>query len=200
MMHVPYNPPEPVLMMLAQMTPVDINQMIQRLGVVKQLIKSKDTTLNNNTKSKLQKTIKSDLTRLLGRGFDTSQIDISNMKKSNFRNLKREQTLRKWNSYLATAGGSDGLIYQLPSNYLLDNELPPDENVRNIGRLASLFTGHCNLGLHKYKLKLCYTPTCTCLVEDESVDHFVFKCPMYNNLRNRLEITVNSVTMEALLL
>ena len=59
-------------------------------------------------------------------------------------------------------------------------------------QLCSLLTGHTNLQGHKCKLKLTFTPTCSCLKEDETVDHFFFICEKHRFLRQRLNLDVTN--------
>ena len=50
--------------------------------------------------------------------------------------------------------------------------------------LLGLFTGHCLLNKHKFRMKLVSSPTCpSCELEDESPIHFLTACPTYSLAR-----------------
>ena len=91
-------------------------------------------------------------------------------------------------TFLILQDGSDGLLFKNPMKNYSSAQLPLNiSNGYNVGVLISLLTGHCNLQLHLYKLKLTFSPTCICLTEDESPYHFIFSCPLYSNLRKKVQ-------------
>ena len=91
---------------------------------------------------------------------------------------------RRWRTFLNLQNGTDGLAYHLDPDHLLSDPIPLNLNRVLLGKICSLFSGHCNLQSHKYKLGLTFTPTCVCLEEDETVYHHLFYCAIYNNLRH----------------
>ena len=201
MMHIPYNPPEITLTTLAQMVPSDIGYCEKRLVIVKQLIASNDSEIFTNMKrSKLQKLFLADITRLMGRGFSIPNLQASDFKHSATHKLRKKEIARRWNKYLTTSQGLDGLLYMLPPDLLLSEKLSLHLNPKLFGKLASLLTGHCNLQLHKYKLGLTYTPTCVCRAADESVHHHIFQCKIYDNLRCQLDITNGACSLDSLVI
>ena len=51
------------------------------------------------------------------------------------------------------------------------------------------------LQLHStYKLNLTFSPCCACLTEDNSVEHFLFRCSSYQEVRKTYNPRLNTVT------
>merc|ERR1712122_1598 len=53
-------------------------------------------------------------------------------------------------------------------------------------KFVQLFSGQSHLGFFKYRIGRCFSPVCTCMVEEETADHFLERCPFYDNLRKML--------------
>jgi hypothetical protein len=52
--------------------------------------------------------------------------------------------------------------------------------------LVSVVTGHCTLNNHMKTMRLANSPTCAkFLEEDETVEHFVCRCPIFSMVRRR---------------
>jgi ribonuclease HI len=52
--------------------------------------------------------------------------------------------------------------------------------------LVSVVTGHCTLNNHMKTMRLANSPTCAkCLEEDETLEHFVCRCPIFSRVRRR---------------
>jgi hypothetical protein len=52
--------------------------------------------------------------------------------------------------------------------------------------LVSVVTGHCTLNNHMKTMRLANSPTCAkCLEEDETVEYFVCRCPIFSRVRRR---------------
>jgi ribonuclease HI len=52
--------------------------------------------------------------------------------------------------------------------------------------LIGVVTGHCPLNNHMKTMRLANSPTCNrCLEEDETVEHFLCRCPAFSQARNR---------------
>ena len=199
MMRIPYNPPEELLLAMASITPLKIRDTSSRLCILKQLIANNDTVcITNNTKSSLQKLFVADLVKLKGRGADITELTAKDLRKSEINKCIRNENRRKFESFLKVQSGSDGLAYYLEPDYLAKNTIPLNMDPRLLGKVCSLFSGHCNLGVHRYKLGLSFSPTCVCLQEDETVAHHVFKCPLYARLRERLGITQGPLSLQQL--
>ena len=62
-------------------------------------------------------------------------------------------------------------------------------NIKTITRkrlrlIRQAITGHCALNYHLHKIKRAETPTCEkCNDEDETMEHFLGKCPTFLELR-----------------
>ena len=130
---------------------------------------------------------------LVGRNHNIDSLSKENFKASALRSLRNTERDRKWKTHLKTHAGADGLMYSLPPEYMLKNHIDLHRNPQQVGLVTSMLTGHCHLGLHKYKLSLTYTPTCACLEEDESVQHRIFKCKIYESLRRKIGLTDHSI-------
>lgn len=197
MMHVPYNPPEELLLMLAGITPLLIGDISKRLSVLKQLISNKDTIcITENTKSPLQKLFVADMVKLKGRGTEIDKLTTKDLRNSEIRKCTSKERSRKWETFLKLQSGSDGLAYHLEPNFLIKNPLPLNMDPKLLGKACSLFSGHCNLNLHRYRLGLSFSPTCVCLQEDETVSHHLFRCPNYASLREKLDISQRSLCIQ----
>jgi hypothetical protein len=44
-------------------------------------------------------------------------------------------------------------------------------------QINQLLTGHCRLKAYQYRFKHVSSPFCSCLSEEETVEHFVLRCP-----------------------
>ena len=198
-LRIPYNPPAEALFKAADITPTEITQMLCRINIVKQLASSGNlNTVADKNKSKLYKLFLSDIKKFGGRNSTFEALDYINLKPTSFKNFRRQETARKWSSFIESKQGYDGLYYLLSPESLRNCSVPMSDSPRTVGAVASLFTGHCNLQLHKYKLGMTYTPTCACLHEDESVKHHVFSCGLYNRLRTRLNLSEDTFTVSKL--
>lgn len=52
--------------------------------------------------------------------------------------------------------------------------------------LAQLRTGHARLNGYLHKIGQCDSDLCTCGIERETVPHFLFRCPQWNDQRRIL--------------
>ena len=50
-------------------------------------------------------------------------------------------------------------------------------------KMVQLLSEQSHLVSFKFKTSWCFTPLSTCMIEDETVDHFLTICPFYVNLR-----------------
>ena len=50
-------------------------------------------------------------------------------------------------------------------------------------QVMQILTGHSLLNSHKFRLKLVSSPSCACTFPCESIQHFIFDCPLYADLR-----------------
>lgn len=199
MLRIPFNPPVESLFLVGNITPVDVNQSIQRMIVIHQLVSSGNlATLVENNKSKLQKVFLTDIRKLLGRHKSFSTITKDEVGSRNLRRYRKEETRRKGRAFIQSKQGYDGLLYHLEPQLILKYPVPLTGSPRMTGTIASLFTGHCSLGLHKYNLGVTYTPTCACLNEDETVMHHVFRCALHSCLREDLKLTESEFTISKL--
>jgi hypothetical protein len=60
-------------------------------------------------------------------------------------------------------------------------------------QVIQILSGHSLLNSHKYRLKLVSSPSCACTFPCESIQHFIFDCPLYADLRVNFMSTCFSV-------
>jgi hypothetical protein len=51
--------------------------------------------------------------------------------------------------------------------------------------LVSVVTGHCILNNHMKTMRLANSNKCAKCLEDETVEHFVYRCPIFSRVRRR---------------
>ncbi len=49
-----------------------------------------------------------------------------------------------------------------------------------------LLSGHCRLNAYQYRFKHVSSPFCSCLTEEETVEHFILRCPNFSIHREPL--------------
>ena len=187
-LRVPFNPSSEHIYAFGNVLPLDLSYLKQKLNMVRNLIKTNQVCiLSKYPNSLFMKTFKADVYKFLGvRGFNPQDLTIKDFAKTKINNYISE----KWKTKFIThcrVNPSSGLLSssEIYENYFDKLRLPLNIKPRVFGGICSLLTGHCNLQLHLYKLKLTYTPCCICLTEDESVDHYLFRCPLYTDIRNQ---------------
>ena len=188
MLHVPFTPPAEALHVMGDIPPLPVSYSASRMSLLRQITASKSLApFNNYNKSRLFKTLLADLVQLFGRKASVLDITTDMLTPTALRNQKQRQWDRLWKTHLKLHSGSDGLLYYLPPHSYLTAQIPLDLAApKDIGMVISLMLGHCKLQQHLYKLKLTFSPTCTCLSEDESCHHFLFSCPTYHHLRQTI--------------
>ena len=70
-------------------------------------------------------------------------------------------------------------------NVIFAYRIPLTITPKIFGPNCALLTGHCRLQLHLYKLNLTFSLTCICLMSDESPQHYLHECPLYDDVRLR---------------
>ena len=188
MLRVPYNPPLEQLHIYAQTKPLPIQYTILRLGLVSQLISSQhNLELQTYPNSKLSRLILADITKFtktrnLSQPLQLEKCDFTKSKIHNYGNkLWQDQ----WVRYCRNNDTSYGLLHLIKdkTSLITNNPVPISQHPRLVGSICALLSGHTRLQLHTYKLKLTYSPTCICLAEDETSEHYVVKCKLYDTLR-----------------
>ena len=63
-------------------------------------------------------------------------------------------------------------------------------------QLMQLFSGHCRLNFYLSRIKSIDSPLCPCGVENETIEHFLFHCPLFSVPRTRLKTRLeNSIAV-----
>ena len=188
---VPFNPTTESLHRLANLPTIHIRYSNDILNLCRLAIEG--DTLNNILlleKSKLQKKIRSHIITLLGRHFGENPLSAEEFKKSKVKRLLKEESNRIWTTHLKQGHNCEGLLSQLEASHLEKAPIPLSLPRKTVGQLCSLMTGQTKLQAFLYKINQTYTPTCSCLIEDETVFHFISKCPNYSYLRYNIELNI----------
>ena len=148
-----------------------------------------DSTLNyilSLNKSKLQKQILCCLAKLLGRRFDHKSIKIDHFSRYTIKKVLAKEEKSLWKTHTQYDYNSTGLLGSLERDFLDKHPIPLHVSRKLVGLLCGLLTGQIQLQAHLYNLRLTFTPTCSCLMEDETVHHYIFSCPNYEHLRQNV--------------
>ena len=195
MLRVPYRPPGEHLHVFARIKPISLLYESQRLTLMRQLIINKSAlTLVQYDKSLVYITLNASSRKFLGvRQLNSVDLKSSNFKKSTINKYITKKWKETYNNYSKFSGTSYGLLlYVQDKATLIDsNPIPIQAAPRLVGNLCALLTGHTRLQLHTYRLGLTYSPTCVCLSEDETSQHYVFECELYKHVRNKTSPSVN---------
>ena len=139
--------------------------------------------ISNHSKSKLQQKVKSTIVKLKGRSIQLQEIIPADFKKSVIQKTIKHENRRRWKIHLTIGECSTGLLHGLDPLHLERYPLPLTISRRQAAILVGLLTGHINLQSHLYRLGLTFTPTCTCLEEDETPRHYLYHCKNHKCLR-----------------
>ena len=186
---VPFNPATDTLHKLADIPTLPIKYKADVFNLCR--LAARDSILCSilhQTKSNIQKTIRSCLVKLLGRHFDSQNIRPDHFKRSNIKEILKSEALASWKTHMQQGHNGEGLLSQLEITHLDNSPIPLTLPRHITGQLCAVLTGHAKLQAFLYKIQYTYTPTCTCLLDDETVFHYLFSCPNYHNLRNRLNL------------
>ena len=185
----PFNPTTETLHKLANTPTIHIRYTNDILNLCRLAIEGE--TINNilcQDKSALQKKIRSHIIKVMGRHFTESPLQAVDFKKSKIKKLMKEEDTRAWTSHMRQGHNSEGLLGQLAVTHLIKKPIPMSLPREITGQLCSLMTGQTKLQAFLYKVRQTYTPTCSCLMEDETVFHFLNKCQNYICLRDIIDL------------
>jgi hypothetical protein len=56
--------------------------------------------------------------------------------------------------------------------------------------LTAIITGHGNMKTYLFRYKIIESPTCSCEEGEQSVDHIIYECKLYENERDTLKAAV----------
>jgi len=76
-----------------------------------------------------------------------------------------------------------GLLPILTPEHLFHHLQPWNGNRKDVGALCDLPIGHSRLFSIQYRLNLTYTPVRTCLMEEETANHYMNLCADYDAAR-----------------
>jgi ribonuclease HI len=61
--------------------------------------------------------------------------------------------------------------------------------------LTQILTGHCRLGVYLHRISAAETSMCNCSTAAETVEHFLFYCPLYDTQRDILRASLSMRTL-----
>ena len=135
------------------------------------------------TRSKLMKRVLSNIVKLKGRKFSADTLTKEDFKKSIIHNKLSKDRQQRWRTVLEIGDSGTGLLADLETNHLEKHPIPLYISRRETSILTGILTGHLSLQCHLYLIGKTFSPTCVCLQEDETVQHFLYRCPSYTFLR-----------------
>ena len=164
-----WNPPKTLLELLANLVPIDIQMESHAAKFCIKAMQQQETDpirslLMLNT-SQIARKINADR-RILG------QLDNYNPE------TMMNQIKKRWNARL-TSNPMDNLALRVHDKEILPRWLSKSQ----MNKIVQLLSQQSHLGSFKFKIGRCFTPICTCMLEDETADHFLTICPFYVNLR-----------------
>ena len=87
---------------------------------------------------------------------------------------------RRWDNRLRNLNISVNFGFQAKREGILPKHL----SKAHTKRMVQLLTQHSVLFNFQFHIGRCFTPVCTCMLEEESTEHFLYRCPFYSNLRS----------------
>ena len=181
MLNVPFHPPTQTLHTLSGIKPIPLQYLQGRLALIKQLLAYSNDNIGQYPRSNLTKLFQSDIYKLNRASKSAEPIQLT---KPSIKRHLLNTWVNHWKRFCLTQGASNGLLYSMqdPSQLIL-KPIPTDCHPKTFGSLCALLSGHTRLQLHTYNLGLTYSPTCICLLEDETPHHFLHVCPCYEPIR-----------------
>ena len=187
-LRAPFNPPSELLHVVAQVPPMKLRHTQLRLTTLKQLILSNNFQIQDNPKSKLTLSLKTEVAKLLGirTVTENTQIATTRLSRSQILNYITKLWKRIWNLTCICSGPTDNLLCKMgnPDALLTHNKVPLDRNPKITGSLCALLSGHSRLQAHLYRLGQTFSPTCICLGGDETPSHYVLSVVYSTPLEN----------------
>ena len=179
-----YNPPTGSLNVLIRVPPVELIYTKERLQLVKGLARIGQTHILSNTpKSLITKAFMADTRKLIHRSTLLEEIKQSDLTKAKINNLIQTLWKRQWRLSLTNNLCPYGLISDLPPDHLFKFPVPLETKRKDLAALCDLLTGHNRLQLFQYRINMTYSPLCTCLEEEETVSHYIYRCQDYSSAR-----------------
>ena len=140
-------------------------------------------TMLEYTRSKLQKRVQSHIVKIKGRNFSDNPLTSEDFRKSIIHRKLREDRQQRWKTSLEIGNCGTGLLVDLRTDHLEKHPFPLDIPRKETSILTGVLTGHINLQCHLYRIGITFSPTCICLQEDETVQHYLYNCSLYTHLR-----------------
>ena len=183
-----YNPSSDCLHKLSGVLTVKLMMTGERLQTVRNLMSAGLTRIiTSPQKSALAKIFLADCRKLIPRSTKLEDCAPTALSQKNIKSLISREWERQWKASLQNRQCHQGLLSELPPKHLSMYSLPLHNRHQILGKLCDLLTGHSKLQLFQYIIKNSYTLTCSCLEEDESPSHYLFRCKDYATLRDEIK-------------
>ena len=186
---IPFNPPTEHVFAFCNIQPLEIRYCQLRLSLARSLIKSGNFSfLDSVSRSAVKDKILIDCRQYLNLRHQPNSAELEEklFTKAKIRKFCHDKWVKSYMNFCRSTpccGLLDNL--DLCWNVIFANRIPLTITPKIFGSICALLTGHCRLQLHLYKLNLTFSPTCICLMSDESPQHYLHECPLYDDVRLR---------------
>ena len=179
-----FNPPGEALHKIINIPPITLLYSKERLHIMRGLAKYGYTNIISSThKSTISKNFLSGLKKVVDRHTQVNEIQPEDLSKRIVDKTIQSHWTKRWKTQIQQGICPYGLLSQLPTTHLVDYPVPLDLNRKPLGPLCDLLTGHSRLQLFQYRIQQSYTPTCACLQDDETPEHYIHHCADYAFIR-----------------
>ena len=183
-----FNPSSDALHMLSGVMTTRMMATRERLQIIRNILATNMTHIITSTsKSPITKLFTADSKKLIPRNFTLEQCKATDFSKAKVKKLLTTERERQWKMALLNGQCQQGLLAELSPDHLLSFPIPLGNPRKVVGYLCDLLTGHSKLQLFQYIINKTYSPTCSCLAEDETPSHFLYRCKDFSSLRSRVQ-------------
>jgi hypothetical protein len=164
-------PPTDASLVLSGLTPADYK--IQEITTYKFLTKAEAQSFTPSSSEIATKIINEGSSRL------KASHQITTAEKKQMKKTIADITRRRWDTeWMRSSTGR--LTWAFFPNTTTADKI---EELNIPYQAAQLFTGHCRLNLYLNRFTHAASPMCSCGRDQESVTHFMFRCPIFNETR-----------------
>ena len=187
-----FNPPGEALHKIINIPPITLLYSKERLSIMRGLAKYGYTNIISSThKSTISKNFLSDLKKVVDRRTQVNDIQPEDLSKRIVDKAIQSHWTKRWKTQVQQGICPYGLLSQLPTTHLVDYPVPLELDRKSLGPLCDLLTGHSRLQLFQYRIQQSYTPTCACLQDDETPEHYLHHCADYAFIRETTNPTLD---------
>lgn len=178
---------------MANIPPMNLVYTRERLQLTRGLVKTENLSMLTDTpRSSLTLKFLSDIKKIVHRPTKTNDLQQSDLTRCKINKCTTTEWTRQWSAQLKNGICPYGLIPSMEPEHLFHNPLPMNNKRNEIGALCDLLTGHSRLLPFQYRIKLTYTPICTCLADEETAYHYLYMCDDYEAARAHTNPSVDN--------